>query len=195
MSPSLDLQDLEKESRRVFAEDGLLYVFIGLLMLLIGAAFAVPALTGLVGLSALLIFPLERLRRRVTYPRLGYASFSMPSGSVRGILGFAAVAVILLALLGFAGGGRYQTYFPLAFSVVFSLSFYFGMSTHGMRARDWFLIALMLAAGLLATWRFEDWHDGAAALFGFMGLTCLAVGLVKLARFMRKYPPLPQVEE
>lgn len=195
MSQIIDLQDLEKESRRVFAEDGLLYVFLGVLLLLVSFSFAVPALTGLVGLSAFLIFPVEALRRRITYPRLGYARFSAPPGTVRGILGFAAVSVVALAVIAFAGGGRFQSYLPLAFSIVFALAYYFGAATHGAGLIDWLLIGLTLAAGLFASWRYEDWHDGASVLFGFLGVVLLLIGLIKLVRFLRKYPLLPEVEE
>lgn len=179
---------MEKESRGVFAEDGLLYVFTGLLLLLVSASFAVPALTILVGFAAFLIFPVEALRRRVTYPRLGYARFSATPGTVRGILGFAAAVIIILALIAFVADGRFQSYLPLAISIVFAMAFYFGMATHGVHLRDWFLIGAALAAGLFTTWRYDDWHDGAAVLFSVMGVLLLITGLVMLVSFMRKYP-------
>jgi hypothetical protein len=190
MPQTLDLQNLEKDSRGVFSEDGLLYVFCGLLLLLIGASFAVPALLPLVGFSALLIYPVEALRRRITYPRIGYARFSAPSGTVRGILGFTIVSVIALCILAFFDGGRFQRYLPMAISIVFALAFYFGMSTHGVRPGDWFIIIVTLCAGFFATWRYDDWHDGAAALLGFVGLFLLVFGVIKLARFLRNYPYL-----
>jgi hypothetical protein len=194
MSKIIDLEDLEKESRRLFAEDGFLYIFLGALLLLVSISFAVPALTGLVGFSAFLIFPVEALRRRVTYPRLGYAHFAAPPGFVRGILGFIAATVVALSVIAFAGGGRFQSYLPLAFSIVFALAYYFGATMHGTGLRDWLLIGLTLAAGLFASWRFEDWHDGASVLFGFLGVVLLLIGLIKLVRFLRKYPLLPEVD-
>ena len=188
MSQTVDLEHLEKESRRLFAEDGLLYIFLGLLLLLVGVGFAVPGLSWLVGFSAVLIFPVEVLRRRITYPRLGYARFSAPPGTVRGMLAFAAIVVVGLVVIAFAAGGRFQAYLPLAFSIVFALSLYFGMAVHGVRARDWLIIGLALAAGLFTTWRYDDWHDGTAVLFGLMGVVSLLIGFIKLIRFMRKYP-------
>jgi hypothetical protein len=188
MSQTVDLKHIEKESRGMFAEDGLLYIFLGLLLLLVGVGFAVPALSGLVGLCAFLIFPLEALRRRITYPRIGYARFSAPSGMVRGILVFAAITVFSLAVIAFAGGGRFQRYLPLCFGIVFALTFYFGFSTHGTRGRDWLIIGLALLVGLIATLRYEDWHDGAAVLFSIVGVFSLLIGAIKLARFVRKYP-------
>ena len=112
---------MEKESRRIFSEDGMLYIFLGLLLLLVGLSFSVPALIGLVGLSAFLMYPLERLRRRITYPRVGYAKFKAPAGFLPGILGFMLVVVVALAVIAFVGDGRFQRLLPLAISIVFAL--------------------------------------------------------------------------
>lgn len=195
MLQKIDTQNLEKDARGMFSEDGLLYVFCGLLLLLIGAAFAVPALVPFVGFSAFLIYPVEILRRRLTYPRIGYARFAAPPGAVRGILVFAVLTAVALATLAFAGDGRFQRYLPLAFSIVFGLAFYFGMSAHGMHPGDWSIILVTFLTGLFTTWFYTDWHDSAAALFLFVGGVVLVFGLAKLAIFLHKYPPIAQGEQ
>jgi uncharacterized membrane protein HdeD (DUF308 family) len=194
MSQSIDLQGLEKESRRLFSEDGMLYIFLGLLLLLVGSSFIVPALIGLVGFSAFLMYPLELVRRRITYPRVGYAKFKAPPGFLRGLLGFMLLVVIALAAIAFVGDGRFQQLLPLAISVVFALAFYFGVSSHGPQPVDWFFIGLTLISGLFASWRYDDWHTGTAVLFTIVGLFSIVVGLAKLVRFLRKYPLPAEVE-
>jgi hypothetical protein len=194
MSHSIDLQQLEKESRSLFAEDGILYIFLGLLLLLAGLGFALPAMVSFVGFSAFLIYPLELLRRRITYPRLGYAKFSAPPGFLRGLIAFILVVVVALALLAFAADGRFQFLLPMAISIVFCLALYFGLAAHGPHLVDWFLIGLTLVAGIAATWRYDDWHEGVAMLFSLVGVVSLAVGLLKLVRFLRRYP-LPEEPE
>ena len=187
MSQSINLNHLEKESRGLFSQDGLLYVFCGLILLLVGASFIWSGLTLLVGFCAFLIYPVEWLRRRITYPRIGYARFSVPRGTLRYILLFAVLSVVALATLGLAADGRFQRYLPLAISAVFALSFYFGVSMHGVRPAEWALILIAVASGLFASWRYSDWHDGAAFTLGFTGLVFLLYGLVKLAFFLRNY--------
>lgn len=189
---SYDLQELEKDSRGVFNEDGLLYVAVGILLLLVGASFIYQPLIILVAFGALLFYPLEAVRRRVTYPRLGYAKFSAPPGTARGILIFAGVTIVILIAIAFIGNGRFQQLLPFAFSIVLALSFYFGMSTQGMTTADWLLIAVILLVGPIASWRYPDWHDGTAVSFTFSGLIFIGFGLLKFVHFLRTVPLLDQ---
>ena len=189
---SINLQELEKESRGVFNEDGLLYVSIGLLLLLVGASFLFRPLLILVAFGALLIFPLEAIRQHLTYPRLGYAKFKAPPGTLRGILIFAILTMLFLTLIAFIGDGRFQRILPFAYSSTFTLAFYFGMSTQGLRTADWLLMGIMLLAGLLASLLFPDWHDGTAVLFTFTGLLFIIFGLIRLVHFLRTVPLLDQ---
>lgn len=187
-----DLETLQKESREIFAEDGMLYIFCGLLLLFFSAAFAVPALAPFVGFSAFLIYPVLILRRRLIYPRIGYARYPASAGALRGVLIFAVITAIAFSFLVFTGDGRFQQYLPLAFSLVIALAIYFGTSSHGIRRGDWFIIMVTTLTGLFTTWYYTDWQDGAAVLFGFLGGILLFFGLAKLALFLRKHPPLGQ---
>ena len=189
---SYDLQELEKRSRGVFNEDGLLYVAVGLLLLLVGASFIYRPLLILVAIGALLFYPLEMVRRRVTYPRLGYAKFTVAPGTMRGILLFALITIVILMGIAFIGGGSFQRYLPFAFSIIFALSFYFGMSNQGLTTADWLLIAVTLLTGAFASWRYPDWHDGTAVSFTSTGLIFIGFGLLKFMHFLRTVPLLDQ---
>jgi hypothetical protein len=188
----LNLQEIEKASRGVFNEDGLLYIAIGLLLLVVGLSFLFRPLLILVAFGALLVIPLEAVRRVTTYPRLGYAKFSAPPGTARGIALFAVVVIIILGAIALLGGGRFQQVLPLAYSIVFALAFYFGMSTQGLGRADKLLILVVLLTGLLTSLYFPDWHNSTAVLFTITGLFFIFFGLLKLLHFLHTTPLLNQ---
>ncbi len=113
----LDLDLLGQQARRRFNVDGLMYVFLGLLLLILGLSFRNPATAWIAAFGAFFILPASALRKRYTY-RIGYAKFEMQPGVGRGILLFALVVMVALFILAFAGGGRFQPYLPIAGAVV-----------------------------------------------------------------------------
>ncbi len=135
-------------------------------------------------MGILFVFPAEWLRKRVTYPRIGYAKFQTPPGFGRGIGIFAAGAVVVLTVVALT--------VPRVLSVliggVFGLSFYFGASMSGVRLRDWAVIGLMLGSGVVTAVIFNDWHTATAVQLCFVGSLLVLLGLVDLIRFVRKYP-------
>ena len=192
----INLEKVEQNARRVFNQDGLIYIFMGALLAMVGWSFSDTRFSGLGGLAPLLIFPIEIVRRRVTYPRVGYARFSPAKGVSRGIIGFAVVAVVALTLVAFVGNGRFQQYMPIAISIVFALSYYFGALMEGLHWYSIAIIALILVGGGAVTILFEDWHWGTAVLFWFMAIILIPIGAVKLIRFIRDNPIVePMMEE
>lgn len=187
---NLSLDRLEQKARQRFNVDGLLYVFLGLLLLVLGLSFRNPATAWIAAFGALLIAPLSALRKRFTYPRIGYARFEMQPGVGRGILIFAIVAIVALGIVAFAGGGRFQPYLPIAFGFVMGLSFYFGASTYGLSGLDGLIVALMLASGFVAAWLYDDWRIATSVQFAVVGGIILVIGLIMFVHFLRTYPVL-----
>ncbi len=186
----LDLDLLEQQARRRFNVDGLMYVFLGLLLLILGLSFRNPATAWIAAFGAFLILPASALRKRYTYPRIGYAKFEMQPGVGRGILLFALVVMVALFILAFAGGGRFQPYLPIAFGFVMGLSFYFGASTYGLSRLDGLIVALMLASGFVAVWTSDTWRLATSVQFSVVGTIILVVGVVIFSHFIRTYPVL-----
>ena len=195
MSQSLDLQQLEKQSRALFSEDGLVYIFLGALFLLLGLGFAVEELNWIGGMAALLIFPIESLRRRITYPRIGYARFNAPPGFLRGIAIFFVLAFMALFALAFVADGALRVYLPLAFSLGVTLALYFGLKSVETRRANWLLLALIPTLGLIVTWWFDDWRSATGVLFAILGFLMFVRGLHDLRAFVRRYPLLDTSNE
>ena len=194
MSHSFDLERIEKESRSVINQDGLTFLFMGILILFLGVSFSEAQVSWLGLLGILLIFPLEMVRRRITYPRIGYVKFETTRAMIAGILVFCLIVMVALFLLIFAFDGRFQSYLPFAISLVFALSLYFGASTYGIRLIDWLIMALILGLGLFTTWRYDSWKEGTSVLLIISGIIVIVIGTVQLLLFLRKHP-LPQQNE
>ncbi len=188
MSDPVQLDQIEKDAHRTFNQDGLLYLFMSLLLAAVGLSFYDSHFNFLGGMVALLIFPMEWLRRRVTYPRVGYARFRAPEGLLRGMLGFMVVVIAILVFFAFAGNGRLAQYLPFVISIVMGLSFFFGASLQGMRLRDWLVLGLMIVSGVWAVFRFDDWHTAVAIQMWITAALLLLIGAVDLVRFLRTHP-------
>ena len=188
MTDPVQLDQIEKKAHRAFNQDGLLYLFMSLLLAAVGLSFYNDRFGFLGGMVALLIFPIEWMRRRVTYPRVGYARFHPPEGFGRGILGFMAVAIAVLVFFAFAGNGRLAQYLPFVISIVMGLAFFFGASLQGMRPRDWLVIGLMIVSGVWAVFRFDDWHTAVAIQMWITATLLLLIGAADLVRFIKTHP-------
>jgi hypothetical protein len=188
MMKPLDLREVERGVRQSYAQDGVTHLFMGLLLAMIGLSLFSSSFSYLGGLAALLIFPVEIVRRRVTYPRVGYAKLAMPRGMARGMLGFIVVAVGLLAFMAFYEDGRYQQFLPVAIGFIFALAFYFGSSLEGMSLTAWVLMALIIASGFVSASLLKDWHQGTAMQLWALSIILLVLGSVKLVRFLRNNP-------
>jgi hypothetical protein len=190
MSEPVQLDQIEKDAHRTFNQDGLLYLFMSLLLAAVGLSFYDARFGFLGGMVALLIFPMEWFRRRVTYPRVGYARFRAPDGFVKGILGFTIVAIAVLVLFAFVRNGSFAQYLPFIISSIMGLSFFFGASLQGMRLRDWVVIGVMIVSGIWAVFRFDDWHTAVAIQMWITATLLLLIGAIDLVRFLKTHPVL-----
>ncbi len=193
MSNTIDLQTVEKNAYRASNQDGLIYLFSGLLVALVGLSLWDQHLAILGGLAPLLIFVVEPIRKRITYPRIGFVKFIVPEGFGKGLLKFAAVAVVVPLVVAFAFNGRFQQLLPIFIAGVFALSFYFGTSMSGIRMRDWVAIGLMLVSGAMVVFIFDDWHQATAVQLWLTAALLILYGIVDIVRFLQL--PLRPVED
>jgi hypothetical protein len=184
MTSSMDLEQVERKARQSVNQDGILYFFMGLLLITVGVSFMIPPLSWIGILGILFVFPAEWLRKRVTYPRIGYAKFQAPPGLWRGMGLFAALAIVALIIAAFV----WPQIMSILVGGVFGLSFYFGASMSGIRLRDWVVIGLMLASGVITAVLFDDWHLATSVQLSLIGLILVLIGLIDLVHFIRTYP-------
>jgi hypothetical protein len=202
--PNLD--DVARRPVQYWNVDGLPELMMGLLWMVWGGAWlfgetlphdwsrtaywlVVPAL---LALSPLAVHRAVRaLKLRLTFPRTGYVDWNAPSRSAR-LVG-AAVAVLVaaaLAVLILTTGPRQ----PQATTVILGVMLSLGFLAVSLRQRAPHFLALAgvaaalgLAIGTLkAGWASTNW------LFVALGAACAATGSLRLVRFLRRNPKVPQ---
>jgi hypothetical protein len=208
----MNLKEIERKAWRSTYQDGLLDIFLGMLLLAMAVGawlsdsdFVWGLQTGVfVGLEmgALLVFILGK--RLITVPRLGLVRFG-PKGKARqrrgvwlgaasALVGLAVLAIALIAKGNLEERLLWEVIIPAAYVlnmlVVFSLGAYF------LDVPRLYLVGLMyaLALPLDMLLRAVFNADLTFLAFGAPAMVVLAMGAAVLVRFLRAYP-LPAGEE
>lgn len=197
--PNLD--DIGRRPQQYWNVDGLPEVVMGLLWMLWGGAWLfgetlphdwrwnlywmfTPLVLVLTGCAA--VWATKWLKARYTFPRTGYVDWKEPSRATRlAAGGLALVTAMILVTILRAGGDARQHTAPVL-GVILSLAFVVA----SIRQRAPHLLALAgvaLALGVAlgsvgGGWTTANW------LFVWLGAASAVVGVVRLARFIRKHP-------
>jgi hypothetical protein len=195
MNERLDLKDIRRQVFLYYAEDGLVDIAVGLVILGFGLLLLLdfPALVGLLGVLALLVWYLGK--GSLVIPRVGsikpgremkerFKSFFITLI----LLGTGVFALFLVAGVG-GGASLFARYSLSLFGLVVAL----GISSLGLvldTARFYYyglLVFLAMAGGNLLSQSVTAFDPFLAAVISAGGLI-LAVGLIVLVRFLAKYP-------
>jgi hypothetical protein len=195
MSQSADFRKLEQKAYHSYYQDGLIDLITGSVILLMAISEATDSSTWNL-LALLLIFAYMPLKRRLTYPRLGYVKFNVKRRGVDMRLASAvAIGVLVLSLIGILAlllSGRSSSS-PLILAVraspalLYALFGFIGFGLVGillglLRMSVYALLSLLIM--IAAHWlNLPLW----SALL-LLGGTILATGAVLLIRFLLRYP-------
>ncbi len=205
MSDNADILKLEQETYRYSMQDGLTEIFVGLGLIIVAwviesqdiksyGFFASPVIFIL-----LIVFRtpiLEKLRRKATYPRIGYVQVHQdePSPPVMVVFFFAVaiVVVVPLALLVIPSDiSFYDTLWKLSLVsigiVMIAASFSLVEKT-GDRRYFAFGFLGMTTGLIFALLEFEPPMAGPVLYLLGWGVVIILVGLTTFIRFIRKYP-------
>jgi hypothetical protein len=194
----MDLDDLELRTRAAGYDDGLLELFAaGVLLLLAAGWLTAPGLVGLLA-AVVAIYGwrgVERIRVRVTYPRIGYfrERSDDPRPSARGMLAFIGGSLVLMVVvvwltgdLGDAAGWRRAA--ALVSGITLAGGFWYAADrSRRLRHR---LVALWSVASGIGLWLADSGATYAGVAYHLVGLALpLAVlGAWTLARFLANHP-------
>jgi len=206
VSEKIDLKELERKAYRSFFEDGIWDIYLGLLLLAMGAGPGVlaldvsPAHAALVGLAlsavALVIFFAGK--KRLTIPRLGRVRFG-PARALRKkktTFVLACSALLGVALL-VVGATRSLPSLDLArvpmVAIIFGANciIVFGLGAYYLDFGRLYAYGLLYAAAFpLGVVLHEQGRMSASFLvaYGLMAAPMLLIGLVLLFRFLRQHP-------
>ncbi|MFN2282477.1 MAG: hypothetical protein ACK2TZ_11485 [Anaerolineales bacterium] len=195
MKESLDLKDIRRQVFLYYAEDGLVDIAVGLVILGFGLLLLLdfPALVSLLGLLALSVWYLGK--GSLVIPRVGSIKPGremkdrFKSFFITLILLGAGVFTLFLAAGAGGGGSLFARYSLSLFGLVVAL----GISSLGLvldTARFYYygvLVFLAMAGGNLLSQSVTAFDPFLAAVISAGGLITVA-GTVTLIRFLAKYP-------
>jgi len=195
MSQSADFRKLEQKAYLSYHQDGLIDLIVGSIVLCIAISeVADSSIWNLIAL--LLIFAYMPLKRRITFPRLGYVKFNVKRGGVNmrlaGVVAIGVLVISLVSILVLLLSGKSSSS-PLILAVrqspllVYALLGFIGFGLAGLvlRLPRLFLYALLSLAMMISghLLNLPLWLP-----FLLLGGTILAIGAVLLIGFLRRYP-------
>ena len=198
MSNRFDAGEIEHRTRASIYRDGLTELFAAAVLLSIELAWATtPAFVGI--LAAFIVLYgwklVERVRERITYPRLGYFRERSEDAAAtgRGILSFVAVALILMVLGIVATGdigdaSEWRRAAPLLSGMTLAGAFWYMADRSGLR-RHRFVAVYSVATGIWL-WVVGSGESYEAVIWHLLGLVLVlgAMGTWALVHFLRTYP-------
>lgn len=201
MAPDINVREIERKTFQESQRDGVMEIAIGMCFVAMSARLLSRALI------FTLVFPLflprllvVTLRKRFTYPRVGYVKFIPDSAKeiVPGILllMLVLIAVMAIALLLFGDVGDFDLWVkwcPALFGVQLA-SFFVMLASKSGSNRHYLFAAWSAMAGFLsAIPNFEFRTAGVFVFFLTVGALLTFWGHVLFIRFLRNYP-LPAEE-
>ncbi len=195
MTTKIDLKQIEQKAYRGSNQDGLIEIMLGILLTVFGATFG-SALYIFAILIPVFLFPrlMEAIRKRYTYPRIGYAKLPVddPKKTAKGIFVYITVVLVLMVicflLLGKAkDAAAYKKWSPAVMGVLLVGGFLY---SHGKSGEFRYIIYIVLSVGfgiLFSILKFES-YDGLIINFFVMGGIFVVVGIISFILFVRKYP-------
>ena len=192
-----DLEEMEQKTYKEFMQDGFTEIFVGIFLVGMGSLFAVERTIVFIMLFAVIFFPriMERLKRRYTYPRIGYAKLHVdpPKKTARGIFSYilvviVAMAVALFIIFGDISVDLWYRWSPTLMGAMMTGAFIYLAGKTG-DSRYYGIAVFGLAAGVvLSTYGFDSMWTGHTVYLLFMGFLFIGLGMVQFAYFLSKYP-------
>ena len=207
MTDQLDFQEVEKRVNQAVYQDGLLEVFLGAFLLIIGVLFVADSKLVAFGVLLMFLFSwlLERIKKKYVYPRIGYVKLRPEKeADPKGIVLVALIAVVVqmgvlaifVLVMGIDLGSEafMQYVVPPAAGLLMAIGPYWLAQTYNVR-RGYVLAVLFILIGVLMP------ITGLASGYQAVGWECLVVGVISFvtgfimfSSFIRRNPPAP-IEE
>ncbi len=200
MTETINLKELEKKAYRDSQQDGLMELMMGLILMAFGGFFYS---TVFVFYILLILFSgriVESIRKRYTYPRIGFVKFPQENlkHNLTGVFLFEfAVIVIIFTLISLFGDvtdySQWVKWSPLFFGMILVGPFAHVASKSGNVRYTGYAILSVILGGFFSLIEFGSGCTGLILYLVFIGGFLVLSGLVIFIRFLRKYP-LPEKE-
>ena len=200
MSDAIDLLKIEKKAYCDSQQDGLMEVMMGLILMTFGGFLYSPIFAFYI---LLIIFSgkiVEFIRRRYTYPRIGFVKFQKenPKDALTGVFLFeVAVIVIMFTLISIFGDvkdySQWVKWSPLFFGMILVGPFAHAASRSASIRYTGYAILSVVLGVFFSLIEFDSGCTGLILYLVFIGTFLFLSGLAIFTLFLRKYP-LPAEE-
>ena len=187
--------NLKLNAAQEIYQDGLTEIVAGALLFIVALATGRPAFYWTYFVAIVLLGPgLERIRARVTYPRIGYAKLEsedpkrLSAGILRWVLGVFLITAIALAATGHLSDNiSWRRAAPAIGGLLFAGGFAY-LAQQSRFKRHWALaISSGVIGGAMVFPSISEPYGNLRVWALVMGLICLAVGALALRSFVRHY--------
>ena len=212
MNEKIDLSEIERKMYREANSDGIMELLLGILLFFFAGTWARSYFT--VFLAFIPIYGnrvIEAIKRKFTYPRIGYVEFKQEEASIGwGILGYVLIVVALVSLTAalFYGGNMEKVHVyrwvPLAFGAIFLGSMIYHHSKSGDPATYLYSFVTLVGGGIFTFYGFESRARGFESSMPIIQLYLLSLagffliaGMIRMLTFKRRNPVLvmPDADE
>lgn len=194
MKPLADLEDVKARTRHLNFEDGLMDILLGVHLLL---TYFVIEYRLLLNIPWIVIGPviIEAVRKRTTYPRIGYARMAnQRAKAVRivlvciiGIVLLALVTALIFLLIGVPVQNNWHNVFKIA--AVLFIPVVFGLLAHEHKVYRWLVYGVVIGLGGLSFMSIAP--HSIKFYFIVLGSIISLVGLKIFVDFLKKNPRQP----
>jgi hypothetical protein len=205
MDEKIDLKDIEQRAWKVYMQDGLVEIMIGVIFFLASGAFHTSS-----SVVFLALFPtifgqniIEAIRKRYTYPRIGYVKLQSddPKKTARGMFLYmvAVIAIMAVVLYLLFGSGTWAPYLLYQWLPTFIGAMLVGAMTYTKSksgdARYYAYALVAIAIGVaFSLHRFEPVKMGVTLYLLLLSGIMIVTGLARFVVFLRNHPLPPEPE-
>ena len=204
MSATIELLKIEKKAYRDSQQDGIMEIVIGLFLISVISALISPKFAFIYFFLMLILAPVtERLRRRYTYPRIGYARLHTdpPKETAKGIFTYSIAVLVVVVIISFIISGdmasleRCVKWSPAFVGLMMVGAFQYMASKSGSIRFYVFAVVSAILGFVLSMVDFDSEfkYIGLTIYLLIMGGFLVISGIVRFMRFLHRYP-LPEKE-
>ncbi|MHC4557703.1 MAG: hypothetical protein ACYTFW_11240 [Planctomycetota bacterium] len=195
MEKKINLQEIEQKTFRESQQDGLLELVMGICMVAISTRLFSRLLVGMLALPVILFGPLLfAMRKRFTYPRIGYVKLipDKPKEIIRCIFLITLTVIVVMAVAFILFGdvrdfNLWMKWIPAWGGIVLAGMFSSFGSKSGCTRYYVFALWSLISGFVLSILHFEAVETGTLLYFLVMGCLLIPWGLIIFIRFLQKY--------
>ena len=195
MKPSIDIGDITRKTRHSYFQDGLLDILLGIQLLLVYLAIEYNMWANVLWLVLGLVI-IEVIRKRITYPRIGYARMANQGATAARIIGLCILGIILLSVvmalvflfLGLPVQNNWGNVIKIA--AVLFIPVIFGLLAYEHKAYRWLAYGVLIGLGGLSVMLIAP--RVIQFFFVILGGIITVIGIKLFTDFLKKYPRPPE---